>query len=340
MNEEPDLRPLDLLVLTRLLPVGEKGDKPEKIQQDLGPLLEHRWSGSAMIAVVDRALIKLTAQGLVTRLPTRRKNDVPSVVLTPEGRQAALKFLKVSELPAKTTWATLKKSLLLARSLGLPAPSQALSRVAGFKAAVLRQKFSLPLGDYPDLKSVKIELTRKLLGMGPKEKISLETVQAAIFGRELGEHRPADPKKVLDRLVSRQVGARRDDEKELRDAVLRGWIDGAIDQLDRRFSASPSGLAGLVQKVQAAAEECTSGRFGDNKVFIIHVWRALQNDADFRGMDLPAFKQRLVEANNARLLDLSRADLVQAMDPDDVRLSEVTYLNAVFHFIRIGSERD
>ena len=26
------------------------------------------------------------------------------------------------------------------------------------------------------------------------------------------------------------------------------------------------------------------------------------------------------------LLDLSRADLVQAMDPDDVRLSEVTYL--------------
>jgi hypothetical protein len=57
-------------------------------------------------------------------------------------------------------------------------------------------------------------------------------------------------------------------------------------------------------------------------------------------MDLPAFKQRLAEANNARLLDLSRADLVQAMDPDDVHLSEVTYLNAVFHFIRIGSERD
>ncbi len=40
-------------------------------------------------------------------------------------------------------------------------------------------------------------------------------------------------------------------------------------------------------------------------------------------------------ANNARLLDLSRADLVQAMDPDDVRLSEVNYLNATFHFVRI-----
>ena len=46
MTEEPNLSPLDLLVLTRLLPVGEKGDKPEKIEKDLGPLLEHRWSGS------------------------------------------------------------------------------------------------------------------------------------------------------------------------------------------------------------------------------------------------------------------------------------------------------
>ena len=80
-------------------------------------------------------------------------------------------------------------------------------------------------------------------------------------------------------------------------------------------------------------------RFGDNKVFISHVWNSLQNDTDFYIMDLAAFKQRLAESNNARLLDLSRADLVQAMDPDDVRLSEVTYLNATFHFIRIGSER-
>ena len=131
MTEEPDLSPLDLLVLARLLPVGEKGDKPEKIQKDLGPLLEHRWSGNALTAVVDRALVKLTAQGLVTRLPTKRKNDVPSVALTPEGRQAALKFLKVSELPAKITWGTLKKSLLLARSLGLTAPGPAFSKRRG-----------------------------------------------------------------------------------------------------------------------------------------------------------------------------------------------------------------
>ena len=215
MTEEPHLPPLELLILARLLPVGQKGDSPARIRKDLEPLLEHRWSGNVLTEVLDRTLIKLTTRGLVARPPAKSKKAVPAVVLTPEGQHTALASLNVSQLPAKPkpTWAALKKSLLLACSLGLPGPGQALSKGPGFKAAVLKQKFGLPLGDYPDLKSVKIELTRKLLGMGPKEKVTLENVQAAIFGRELGQHRPADSKKVLDRLVSRQVGARRDDDK-------------------------------------------------------------------------------------------------------------------------------
>ena len=342
MTEEPGpLSPLELLVLARLLPAGEKGEKPAKIRKDLEPLLEHRWSGNVLTEVLDRSLIKLTARGLVARPAVKSKRAVPAVLLTPEGRETVVASLNVNQLPAKTkpTWAVLKKSLLLARCLGLPGPGQALSTANGFRAAVLKQQFALPLGDYPDLKSVKTELTRKLLGMGPKEKITLETVQAAIFGRELGNQRSSDPKKVLDRLVARQVGARRDDDKALREAVLRGWVTGALEPADRQPTIASFGLKSFVQKVQSAARECPTGRFGDNKVFIIHVWRTLQNDADFQGMELSSFKQRLAEANNARLLDLSRADLVQAMDPEDVRLSEVTYLNAAFHFIRIGSER-
>ncbi len=341
MTEEPCLSPLELLVLTRLLPAGEKGEKPGKIRKDLEPLVEHRWSGNVLTAVLDRTLIKLTSRALVVRPPAKTKKSVPPVLLTPEGRQTVLASLNVSELPAKPkpTWAVLKKSLVLARSLGLSAPGPSFSGASGFKAAVLRKTFGLPLGDYPDLKSAKAELTRKLLGMGPKEKITLETVQTAIFGHELQDHRPADPKKVLDRLVARQVGARRDDEKEVRDAVLRGWIGEAVEPPEPPPASSLPGLAEFVHKVQAAARDCEAGRFGDSKVFIIHVWRALQSDPGFRGTDLSAFKQRLAEANNARLLDLSRADLVQAMDPDDVRLSEVNYLNATFHFIRIGSER-
>ena len=182
--------------------------------------------------------------------------------------------------------------------------------------------------------------------MGPKEKVTIDTIQSALLGRELGEHRPTDPKKALDRLISRQVGARRE---MTRNGATPCFGTGLTGRSMGKFqSPAPShpaslppafDLAAFARKVKAAAEACTSGHFGDDKVFISHVWNSLKNDTDFYIKDLAVFKQHLAEANNARLLDLSRADLVQAMDPDDVRLSEVTYLNAAFHFIRIGSER-
>jgi hypothetical protein len=172
-----------------------------------------------------------------------------------------------------------------------------------------------------------------------------------LLDRELGEHRPPDAKKVIDRLLAQRLGARRDDSKELRSAVVRGWIDQEerkppADQLtqvspapvSRSPLSQPAGefdLPSFAERVKAAARTCTTGRFGDSKIFIAHIWRALQADPTFRTMTLAAFKERLAEANNARLLDLSRADLVQAMDPNDVRESEVHYLNATFHFVRI-----
>jgi hypothetical protein len=87
--------------------------------------------------------------------------------------------------------------------------------------------------------------------------------------------------------------------------------------------------------VVEAARSSPSGRFGVDKVFVVHVWRALERDPAFATIGLEGFKRRLAEANNARLLDLGRADMVEAMDPDDVRLSEIPYLGATFHFVRV-----
>jgi hypothetical protein len=98
-------------------------------------------------------------------------------------------------------------------------------------------------------------------------------------------------------------------------------------------------LAAFARTVQAAARDCPTGRFGDNKVFINHVWRRLSEEPRFAGMNLNEFKRRLTEANTANMLTLSRADLVSVMDPEDVRESETPYLNAVFHFILIEREQ-
>ena len=136
---------------------------------------------------------------------------------------------------------------------------------------------------------------------------------------------------------------------------MRGWIDQDESGLAKPGSAEWSDtiaplapptpcpapqthkldLPSFAEQVKSAARTCPTGRFGDNKVFIVHVWRALQVVPPFKSMELATFKEQLAAANNARLLDLSRADLVQAMNPDDIRQSELQYFNATFHFIRI-----
>ena len=78
-----------------------------------------------------------------------------------------------------------------------------------------------------------------------------------------------------------------------------------------------------------------TGRFGDDKVFVVHVFRVLSNDPVFAAMGLDGFKQRLAEANNARRLDLSRGQHGRGHGPDfDVELSKVAYLGSCeFHFV-------
>jgi hypothetical protein len=130
----------------------------------------------------------------------------------------------------------------------------------------------------------------------------------------------------------------------LRDAVLKGWLDGEepvaprepVEEAPARAEAvaEPAfDLPAFAATVRAAARDCPTGRFGPNKVFINHVWRHLGQEPSVPRLDLDAFKARLVEANRAGLLHLSRADLVEVMDPADVQDSETPYLNAVFHFV-------
>lgn len=104
-------------------------------------------------------------------------------------------------------------------------------------------------------------------------------------------------------------------------------------------ASEPASLERWAARVQAVADATSTGRYGDQRVFIAAVWRATQADSDGLHAPLPDFKTRLVEANRAGLLRLHRADLVGAMDAALVRESETHHLNATFHFIEIQSQR-
>ncbi|XSE93100.1 hypothetical protein VZL07_22030 [Pseudomyxococcus flavus] len=85
----------------------------------------------------------------------------------------------------------------------------------------------------------------------------------------------------------------------------------------------------FAEHVLTVARALPTGRFGPNKVFISHVWKALQPEWSNR----ESFDAALLEANRNRLLSLTRADLVSAMDPKDVAESEVRSFGASFHFV-------
>ena len=67
-----------VLVLTRLLPAGEKGAKTVKIKKDLEPLLGHRWSGGVLTDVLERTLIKLVSLVSLGRLATGQGEEEPA----------------------------------------------------------------------------------------------------------------------------------------------------------------------------------------------------------------------------------------------------------------------
>lgn len=119
---------------------------------------------------------------------------------------------------------------------------------------------------------------------------------------------------------------------DLRGAIKERVGAGGAGAKPKAPSPSPPSLPEFAAAVKAAAHESTSGRFGERSVFIGHVWRRLKDQ--FPGMDLAAFKKRLLEANRERLLDLLPADLLQAADPKDVEESEVAHLGARYHLIR------
>ncbi len=164
--------------------------------------------------------------------------------------------------------------------------------------------------------------------LGHPEARDLNTLVASVLSSRLGKTLPPLPLKEMDKQVPAAVfDLPAASPKAVRAAALKQW---AAMSRPARADDLPS-FAAAVNRTAAASP---TGWFGDDKVFISHVHRQLAD-----GTSLDAFKQRLVEANTAGLVQLARADLVAAMDPADVRASEVKYLTAEFHFIRVEKGR-
>jgi hypothetical protein len=208
---------------------------------------------------------------------------------------------------------------------------------------VLKRRFDLPVGGVPTLAQAMEALACKLIAqaMGIEAQATFKAVLEAVLSPLLGTGERLNKGQLTEQLPRQVVGMTKGGARELRAAILAGWVNSTNGASLGSATPPEEGfdLAAFAQTVQASARDCPTGRFGDNKVFISHVWRHLRNEPSFPPLDLGAFKARLAEANHEGLVRLSRADLVQAMSPVDVQESELPYLNAVFHFILIEGDR-
>jgi len=109
----------------------------------------------------------------------------------------------------------------------------------------------------------------------------------------------------------------------------------------RRQAAPPVDLPAFAATVRALADQIDQnptadglarGRFGERKVFIAAIRRALRR-TDYASLPREVVDRLLVDANREGLLELARADLVMAMDPAEVRDSLVRHLTAGWHFV-------
>jgi hypothetical protein len=319
------------LALAWLSTRAKKQGTRKELEQALRPLVEHRWSRAQWTTRLEALVEELTRSGLAT---VRGRS---ALELTTEGRAQSLRFLGLEKPPARElTWKKLKQTYLLARSLDLAPSRGVLERMAqadGVRAALLKRQHRLDGAEAPSLAQVRDRLLWRQLGVETTQRFTLRAAQAHLLGKLL-ESGATDPGRAVEQLAARAAGATRVDAEALRLAALRGWLLPAGTEPPPTptptAEATPTDpIATFAQRVLTVARSSPTGRFGHNKVFISHVWRALRPEVGSREL----FDARLLEANRARHLSLTRADLVTAMDPTDVAESEVNSSGSSFHFV-------
>lgn len=313
------------LVLLRLLPAA-KSVPPADLRRDLGAFFRAPPTADAVAAAVG----ELRAEGYVT---------ARGQAATAAGRARALQFLGIDKLPPRATWRTVKAKYLVPRALGLApddagyAKADASDKLAAF---LLKRELGLPESVRPTLPAVVNALLCRELGH--PQFTDLNALIRAKLGEAVGGEpmSKADAAKVLPRV---KLDVAKLSADALHAAVLRGALGGAAacepEPVPAPVAEEPFDLEAFAHTVNAVARRCPTGRFGGYKVFISHVWEQLRDEPRFAPLGLAGFKAKLVEAHRADRLTLVRADLVQLMDPADVRASEVTYLTAAFHFILV-----
>ncbi len=316
------------LVLVRMTLPSKKPVAPSVVRKDVGKLL----GSNVSAAEFDDLRNELASAGFLT------KGKRNTFELSDAGRERALRFLGVAEVPSRTNWSTVIAKYLVPQAAGLSADA-ATKLNSGDKLAayILKRKYGLTIAAGSTVNHALEALACQRLGF-PSET-SPHGLLCVVLSR-LMESERLTKETLVKQLPLFETGLTAASADAARFKLVRDWLSsaGALAPRESR-DPEPFDLAAFAATVRAlAAGSLPQDRFHGNKVFIAALWRACQSEPSFPRVSLAEFKERLVEANSHNLLHLSRADLVQAMDPQLVSDSETVYLNAAFHFVLLEGD--
>lgn len=285
------------------------------------------------------------ARGALARLKARGAIAADSVwILSPAGLEEALSALALPALPKRVSWRWVH-TLLVARGNGTDVKPAALRRVAtsdGLTVAILGERHQLGALTRTELSASQVAcaLAWRELGVRSTAPFTVKAVLAHLVNRAgAAPVSPGSTREALAILAAQALGVTGGDAAR-RAVLVQRWMaasagEPAGTEAEPVVPATQTPIELFAQKALAAARAAKTGRWGEHKVFVSHVLAELKRREPEGIADLGDFKQRLLRANQAGLLSLSRADLVEAMDPADVRASEISSLGATFHFVRL-----
>lgn len=309
------------LVLARIWTAPKRGVKKSEIKRALAPFVEHAFSPAEWSSELDRLLAKLIADGELSEQPLQ---------LTDRGQARLLKSLRLSPRAPRMTWKTFKSSLGLARALAIDdAKSIAGPRLGAF---LLARRHNID--GVTSVNTAIDTLLWRQLGLQRSDTLTLSKLRAEALARALGSDGKRDLKRLRRQAIAEAAGSTSADAESVRRAVMRRWLSASDAPAHEQPAPPRNDLARFAKRVLEVAGAKETRRFGE-EAFISSIWEQMSRSPAWKEMSLADFKTQLVEANRAGLLRLNRADLVAAMDEDDVARSETRYLNATFHFVEL-----
>jgi hypothetical protein len=320
------------LVLVRMTLPSKRPVTSSAVRRDVGKLLGPDFSATGF----DDLRNELAAAGFLT------KGKRNTFTLTDAGRERALRFLGVIELPPGVNWSTVVAKYLVPKAAGLSEDAVAtLNNGDKLAAFVLKRKFGLDVAAGSTVNQALEAIACKRLGYS--QETALDGLLCAVLSELIGSER-LTKEELAKQLPLFETGLTTVSADEARCKVVRDWLGTETLPLQRQLPPEspppePFDLTAFASTVTAlAAKSPPEARSDDNKVFIAALWRATQEEPSFPRLGLPEFKERVVEAHSRNLLRLSRSDMVSATDSQLVADSETEYLNAAFHFVVLEGE--